>query len=106
MATISVSSTHSPPKFYVYWFLYSSPRRARVACRIPCHKTFIAHYEHALADPQAFLEPLAAFLELAPAAKMVSHLRVRVLLYLVYAFTPIHLPLILVQSHLLILFMV
>ena len=30
----------------------------------PCHKTFIAHYEHALADPAAFLHPLAAFLEL------------------------------------------
>jgi len=30
----------------------------------PCHKTFIAHYEHALADPAAFLNPLAAFLEL------------------------------------------
>eukprot|EP01034_Spumella_vulgaris_P024632 gene24632-31000_t len=31
---------------------------------IPCHKTFIAHYEHALADPQAFIEPLSQFLEL------------------------------------------
>ena len=30
----------------------------------PCHKTFIAHYEHALADPAAFLNPLASFLEL------------------------------------------
>jgi hypothetical protein len=42
-----------------------------LACSIPCHKTFIAHYEHALADPQAFVEPLAAFLELDAAAKTV-----------------------------------
>jgi hypothetical protein len=41
--------------------------------RIPCHKTFIAHYEHALADPHAFLEPLAAFLELSAPAKTVWH---------------------------------
>lgn len=39
---------------------------------IPCQKTFIAHYEHALGDPQAFVEPLAAFLELDAAAKKVA----------------------------------
>lgn len=44
-----------------------------VTTRIPCHKTFIAHYEHALADPQAYVEPLATFLELDAAAKMVSY---------------------------------
>eukprot|EP01032_Pedospumella_encystans_P023735 gene23735-26858_t len=37
---------------------------------IPCRNTFIAHYEQALADPQAFLEPLSAFLELSPASKL------------------------------------
>lgn len=31
---------------------------------VPCHKTLVAHYEHALADPQAFIEPLSLFLEL------------------------------------------
>lgn len=30
----------------------------------PCSRTFIAHYEHALTDPAAFLSPLASFLEL------------------------------------------
>ena len=38
---------------------------------VPCHKIFIAHYEHALTDPHAFLEPLSQFLELAPAAKRI-----------------------------------
>lgn len=42
-----------------------------IVTRVPCHKTFIAHYEHALADPQAFLEPLATFLELDTSAKTV-----------------------------------
>jgi len=32
----------------------------------PCHKTFIAHYEHVLYDPAAFLNPLSAFFELGP----------------------------------------
>ena len=36
---------------------------------VPCDRMFIAHYEQALADPMAFIEPLAAFLELAPPAK-------------------------------------
>jgi len=36
---------------------------------VPCHKVFIAHYEHALADPHAFLEPLSTFLELDVEAK-------------------------------------
>lgn len=36
---------------------------------MPCHKVFIAHYEHALADPQAFVEPLALFLQLAAPAR-------------------------------------
>ncbi len=38
---------------------------------MPCHKLFIAHYEHALSDPQAFVEPLSRFLELdAPAREV------------------------------------
>jgi len=32
--------------------------------RVPCHKVFIAHYEHAIAEPSAYVEPLSAFLEL------------------------------------------
>jgi len=36
---------------------------------VPCDRMFIAHYEQALADPMAFIEPLATFLELAPPAK-------------------------------------
>jgi hypothetical protein len=36
---------------------------------IPCERTFIAHYEQALADPISFIEPLAAFLELDGAGK-------------------------------------
>lgn len=36
---------------------------------VPCHRTFIAHYEHALADPIAFINPLSAFLELDLQAK-------------------------------------
>ena len=31
---------------------------------VPCNKVFIAHYEHVLADPIAFYEPLVSFLEL------------------------------------------
>lgn len=31
---------------------------------VPCNKVFIAHYEHVLADPIAFYEPIASFLEL------------------------------------------
>jgi hypothetical protein len=37
---------------------------------VPCHRTFIAHYEHTLADPIAFINPLAAFLELDSNAKI------------------------------------
>ena len=36
---------------------------------VPCHRIFIAHYEHALKDPKAFLEPLSVFLELDSKAK-------------------------------------
>ena len=39
---------------------------------VPCHKTFIAHYEHALADPQAFIEPLSLFLEIDAAGREVG----------------------------------
>lgn len=42
---------------------------------VPCHKIFIAHYEHALADPPAFLEPLSTFLELDADAKKVLKAR-------------------------------
>ena len=31
---------------------------------IPCHKIFIAHYEHILSSPKSYIEPLSAFLEL------------------------------------------
>jgi hypothetical protein len=31
---------------------------------VPCDRIFLAHYEHVLAEPSAYLEPLAAFLEL------------------------------------------
>ncbi len=41
--------------------------------RISCHKVFIAHYEHALADPRALIEPLSTFLELNDAEKTVIH---------------------------------
>eukprot|EP01038_Epipyxis_sp_PR26KG_P014884 gene14884-20016_t len=30
---------------------------------VSCHKIFIAHYEHVLADPMAYYEPLSTFLE-------------------------------------------
>jgi hypothetical protein len=40
--------------------------------RVPCHRTFIAHYEHVLADPSAYLEPLSDFFELGPSHKEVS----------------------------------
>ena len=44
-----------------------------VSChRVPCHKIFIAHYEHVLADPRAYLEPLAQFTELSFDGKAVS----------------------------------
>jgi hypothetical protein len=36
---------------------------------VPCHRIFVAHYEQALADPIAFIEPLSAFLELNEKAK-------------------------------------
>jgi len=36
---------------------------------IPCHKIFLAHYEHVLADPKSFFEPLSTFLELDSTAK-------------------------------------
>ena len=36
---------------------------------VPCHRMFIAHYEQTLADPIAFIEPLASFLELDATAK-------------------------------------
>lgn len=39
--------------------------------KTPCHRIFIAHYEHVLADPRAFLEPLSQFLELSEAEKKV-----------------------------------
>lgn len=32
---------------------------------IPCNRIFIAHYEHLLADPEAYKYPLASFLELS-----------------------------------------
>ncbi len=38
---------------------------------IPCHKIFVAHYEHFLSDPGAYFEPLSAFLELGSGAKTV-----------------------------------
>jgi len=37
--------------------------------KIPCNRIFIAHYEHVLADPRAFLEPLSQFLELSDSEK-------------------------------------
>jgi hypothetical protein len=36
---------------------------------IPCHKTFIAHYEHVLYKPEDYMEPLAQFLELDAAGR-------------------------------------
>lgn len=36
---------------------------------VPCHRIFIAHYEHALKDPKAYIGPLASFLELDEGAK-------------------------------------
>eukprot|EP01033_Poteriospumella_lacustris_P003203 gene3203-2356_t len=36
---------------------------------ISCHKIFIAHYEHVLAEPRSFIEPLAHFLELGEGEK-------------------------------------
>eukprot|EP01041_Mallomonas_annulata_P002281 gene2281-4439_t len=33
---------------------------------VPCHKTFIAHYEHVLTDPSAYIGPLSDFLQLTP----------------------------------------
>ena len=47
--------------------------------RIPCHKTFIAHYEQALADPRAFIEPLSTFLELKNNLEAKKVLRKRLL---------------------------
>ncbi len=37
--------------------------------RIPCHKVFIGHYEHVLADPKSYIQPLAAFLDLNSAQR-------------------------------------
>jgi len=37
--------------------------------QVPCHKIFIAHYEHAIGDPSAYVEPLSAFLELNTSQK-------------------------------------
>ena len=36
---------------------------------VPCHRIFIAHYEHFLKEPAAFIEPLSTFLELDEKAK-------------------------------------
>ena len=36
---------------------------------VPCHRILIAHYEHVLKDPKAFIEPLSTFLELDERAK-------------------------------------
>lgn len=44
---------------------FSFSRKHRAAC----HRTFIAHYEHILADPTTYINPLASFLELGPAEK-------------------------------------
>jgi hypothetical protein len=35
---------------------------------------FVAHYEHVLADPRAYVEPLATFLELSQNEKLVRYL--------------------------------
>ncbi len=32
--------------------------------RVPCSKIFLAHYEHILAEPNSYIKPLSAFLEL------------------------------------------
>lgn len=42
---------------------------------VPCHRIMIAHYEHALADPTAYIEPLSAFFELDEPAKNVLKTR-------------------------------
>jgi len=39
--------------------------------KVPCHKIFIAHYEHVLAEPRAYLEPLSQFMELSNEAKTI-----------------------------------
>lgn len=44
--------------------------------RISCHKIFIAHYEHVLAEPRSFIEPLAHFLELGEGEKTVRFVTV------------------------------
>jgi hypothetical protein len=36
---------------------------------VPCHRLFVAHYEHVLAKPTVYAEPLAEFLELDPSKK-------------------------------------
>eukprot|EP01035_Chromulina_nebulosa_P018513 gene18513-24230_t len=38
---------------------------------VPCNRIFIAHYEHVLAEPSAYKEPLANFLELSSKEKEV-----------------------------------
>jgi hypothetical protein len=40
--------------------------------KVPCNRIFLAHYEHVLADPRAFLEPLSQFLELSENDKKVN----------------------------------
>jgi len=38
---------------------------------VPCHKTFVAHYEHVLTDPSVYVAPLVDFLELSAKQKQV-----------------------------------
>jgi len=47
--------------FFLPKFLFND--MISVMDRIPCHKMFIAHYEHVLADATAYHEPLADFME-------------------------------------------
>ena len=77
----------------LYVYIHFTP----YTCSIPCRNTFIAHYEQALADPQAFLEPLSAFLELSPASKLVSfclhqmwHMTRRNLTFLFFLYVLVH----------------
>mmetsp|Transcript_22231 Transcript_22231/g.32342 ORF Transcript_22231/g.32342 Transcript_22231/m.32342 type:complete len:333 (+) Transcript_22231:51-1049(+) len=44
---------------------------------IPCHKIFIAHYEHIMSNPKAFYEPLSDFLELGMTEKKVLKSRLQ-----------------------------
>ena len=45
--------------------------------RVPCQKIFIAHYEHAIAQPSAYIEPLSSFLELNALQKAQLELRLK-----------------------------